>query len=130
MSEKDLLLPTDSHHDNREISPPGEDWGDSPPNPVADQDHSGFSQLAQEFVYYKRRWYILFVYSMMAFTQSLSWNTWGPIASSAKYAYGWDNGMISLLVSWGPIMFMLTVFPFSYVIETKGTSTIQMSLIV
>ena len=69
---------------------------------------------------YKKRWYILLLYSMMAFTQANNWNTWGPIATSAKFAYGWNNGMIALLAAWGPVLFMLTIFPFSWLMTTKG----------
>ena len=73
-----------------------------------------------EVTTYKRRWYVLLLFSLMAATQGNNWSTWGPIASSAKFAYGWNNAMISLLAAWGPVFFMATIFPFSWLMTTKG----------
>ena len=72
------------------------------------------------FRVYKRRFYVVVIYSLVAFTQAWNWNTWGPIATSAKAAYGWSNGMVALLPAWGPIMYITTVFGFSWLIEVKG----------
>ncbi len=72
------------------------------------------------FKVYRRRWYTLFIFTLMAMAQSLMWNTWGPIASSAKCAFSWTNTDISLLASWGPVMYMLTVFPSVWLAEMKG----------
>ena len=116
MSERDPLLARRADHDHIV------GYGHTHDGSIQAVDEA--SEQPQEFTAYKRRWYILFIYSMLAFTQSLSWNTWGPIASSAKFAFGWSNSFISLLISWGPIMFMATVFPFSWLIETKGESSI------
>lgn len=43
---------------------------------------------------YGVRWYLLAVYSWMAFMQSMNWACWSPITTSAKQHYGWtDNTM-------------------------------------
>ncbi len=73
-----------------------------------------------KFTVYRRRWYCLLLFALMALTQSLLWNTWGPIAASAKSAFFWTNAEISLLVSWGPVLYMLAVFPSVWLAETKG----------
>ena len=91
-------------------------------NGSCDQDTP---EVTTQPVTYKKRWYILLLFSMMAFTQANNWNTWGPIATSAKFAYGWNNSMISLLAAWGPVFFMLTVFPFSWLMTTKGIDDFQ-----
>ena len=33
---------------------------------------------------YKRRWYILFAFWGLNFTQAVAWSTWGPIAMTSK----------------------------------------------
>ena len=35
-------------------------------------------------VVYKRRWYILFAFWGLNFTQAVAWSTWGPIAMTSK----------------------------------------------
>ena len=34
---------------------------------------------------YWSRWYILILFSLVAFSQCSAWNTWGPIADTSKY---------------------------------------------
>ncbi|XP_061172398.1 solute carrier family 49 member 4 homolog [Saccostrea echinata] len=76
---------------------------------------------------YKRRWYVLFLYSLTAFLQSAVWNTWGPITQSAEVVFGWKDSQIGLLANWGNIAFLITVFPTCYLMDTKG---LRVSLLV
>lgn len=69
---------------------------------------------------YKRRWYVLIVYSLLAFTQNGVWNTWGPIAASTEDAFGWSDADIALLSNWGPISYVLAAFIMSWVVDVKG----------
>ncbi|XP_075242397.1 solute carrier family 49 member 4 homolog [Convolutriloba macropyga] len=69
---------------------------------------------------YKRRWYILFIYCSVGLSNYISWNTWDPIQRTAKYVYGWNNGIISLLADWGLIT--LIAFPpfYAALLKKKG----------
>ncbi|XP_046553121.1 solute carrier family 49 member 4 homolog isoform X2 [Haliotis rubra] len=69
---------------------------------------------------YKRRWYILVIYSLFAGSQGLVWNTWGPISASCEEAFGWNNADISLLTNWGPISYIVSAVFFSWMIDVKG----------
>uniref|UniRef100_K1QKA8 Disrupted in renal carcinoma protein 2-like protein n=1 Tax=Magallana gigas TaxID=29159 RepID=K1QKA8_MAGGI len=69
---------------------------------------------------YKRRWYILLAYSLLACTQGGYWNTWGPIAASSEDAFGWSDADIALLSNWGPISYVLATFVMSWVVDVKG----------
>ncbi|XP_013394520.1 disrupted in renal carcinoma protein 2 homolog [Lingula anatina] len=71
-------------------------------------------------VVYKRRWYILIMFCLLTFTQGGIWNTWGPVTTSAKYAFGWNDGDIDLLSNWGPITFVLSTFIFTWLMDVKG----------
>lgn len=52
--------------------------------------------------------------------QAVIWNTWGPIAQSAKEVFGWDDGQVAMLPNWGNIGFIATVFVASYCMDEKG----------
>nr|XP_033800528.1 solute carrier family 49 member 4 [Geotrypetes seraphini] len=68
---------------------------------------------------YRRRWLVLFLFSLLGFVQGLVWNSWGPIQNSAKAAYGFSSFEIALLVLWGPIGF-LPCFFFMWLMDKKG----------
>lgn len=69
---------------------------------------------------YKRRWYVLLVFSLVAAVQGGYWNTWGPIAASTEEAFGWDDADIALLSNWGPIAYIISAVFFAWVIDVKG----------
>jgi len=73
-----------------------------------------------EIKVYKRRWYILFVYCVLSFTQATLWNTWGPIAQTSESAFGWTDADIALFTNLGPIAFLFVVFLISWIVDTKG----------
>ncbi|VDI42647.1 Hypothetical predicted protein, partial [Mytilus galloprovincialis] len=65
-------------------------------------------------------WWMLAVFSFSCFMQTLIWNTWGPIAQSAKTVYGWSDGTIGLIPSLGNIACMCTVLLNCYFMDEKG----------
>ena len=74
----------------------------------------------QEYAVYRRRWYILILFSLLAGTQGAVWNTFGPISSTAEEAFGWGDSTIALLSNWGPISYLLAGAFFSWVLDVKG----------
>ena len=70
---------------------------------------------------YKRRWYILAVFCLMTATQALAWNTWAPISQAAEAAFGWNDSLVGLLTSWGPIMYTIFTVFMAYLMDVKGT---------
>jgi hypothetical protein len=69
---------------------------------------------------YKRRFYILLVFSLSAFAQYCAWNAFGPIAGTVKAVFGWGNAEIALLASLDPITYLLTMIFFSWLMDVKG----------
>lgn len=69
---------------------------------------------------YKRRWYILIIFSIVASLNNLIWNTWGPIQGTSQVVFGWDNTTITLLADWGPISFVVAVAPMCWLMDMKG----------
>lgn len=74
----------------------------------------------QKNIIYGRRWWILAVFSLTCFLQAVIWNTWGPIAQSAKVLFEWSDGQLGMLPNWGNIGFIATVFVASYLMDEKG----------
>ena len=68
----------------------------------------------------KRRWYILLLYCMFTVTQVCVWNTFGPISTTARKVFGWEQDVIALLNNLGPIAYIITGIFFSWVLNVKG----------
>ena len=69
---------------------------------------------------YKQRWYLLFVFALLAFLQGGLCNVWTVIAQSAGAAFGWSNRMISLMQGWLFISFLVAMFPAAMFMDKKG----------
>lgn len=69
---------------------------------------------------YKRRWYILLMFSLLDSIQAAVWIQWGPIAAAAEQAYGWTDGTLALFANWGPITFIPTALLWSWLLDSKG----------
>ena len=68
----------------------------------------------------KARWYILFIISSYAALQYCIWNTFGPIASSIKKSFNWDNGDVATLANWDTLIFILLSLQVCWLIEKRG----------
>lgn len=69
---------------------------------------------------YKRRWYILALFSVVASLNNIIWNCWGPIQATSQVVFGWDKTTITLLADWGPISYVVAVVPMSWLMDVKG----------
>lgn len=87
--------------------------------PDSDQRGEG-CPLVEETKVYKRRWYVLLVYSLLAASQGGIWNVYGPIAETAEDAFGWSDATIALLSNWGPIAYLLGGVVMSWMMDVKG----------
>ena len=88
---------------------------------TGDQDATGTQRKDElAIVVYKRRWYILMIFSLISTTQGFVWSTWGPIATSANDAFGWTDADIALLAIWGPVCYILGAPLFSWLQNSKG----------
>ena len=68
-----------------------------------------------EVVVYRRRWYILALFSLLAMFQCCVWNTWGPVVDVATLVYpSWTQGTLSLLANWASIAFLVFMLPVLY----------------
>ena len=70
------------------------------------------------YVVYPQRFYVLFVFSLLAFNQCIIWLTFSPIARSVKAYYHISDSTVILLLNWGPIIF-IPCLPLTYVLLNK-----------
>jgi MFS family permease len=70
------------------------------------------------YVLYPHRFYVLFVFSFLAFNQCLIWLTFSPIARSVEIYYHIDEATVDLLLNWGPIIF-IPCLPLTYILLNK-----------
>ncbi|KAK3605961.1 hypothetical protein CHS0354_019638 [Potamilus streckersoni] len=70
---------------------------------------------------FKRRWYVLAVFSYANAIQGLIWNTWGPIAQTSEAVYkGWTDSTIGMMANWGNISYIIFTIPMCYFMDRKG----------
>merc|ERR1711953_1541559 len=62
-------------------------------------------------VLYWQRWYILLLFSIFTMWSCAVWNTFSPVAASAKEVFGWTDSTITLFTLWGTLDFPLFFFP-------------------
>jgi nitrate/nitrite transporter NarK len=76
------------------------------------------TQTTPAYVLYPHRFYVLFVFSFLAFNQCLIWLTFSPIARSAETYYNISEFTVDLLLNWGPIIFV-PCLPLTYILLNK-----------
>ena len=69
---------------------------------------------------YKKRWYILFVFSTYVTIQYFIWNTFGPIASSVKNIFNWDNADVAMLANWDASLYVVFSMQICWCVQKTG----------
>ena len=64
------------------------------------------------------RFYVLFLFSYLAFNQCLFWLTFSPISQTTQIYYQINESTVNLLLNWGPIIF-LPCLPLSYILLNR-----------
>lgn len=86
-----------------------------------DMGHSSHIQAPDfEPTVYRRRWWLLAVFSLSAMTQSMLWNTWPPIGDALLITYDWSAAFLALLLCMCSVAVLFCTLPFMYIVETQG----------
>ncbi|XP_067687606.1 solute carrier family 49 member 4 homolog [Haliotis asinina] len=93
------------------------------PSKSSPKENSSLLDSTREIKSYKRRWYVLGVFAYSALLLSAVWNTFGPIAQSAKAVFGWKDGHIALFYNAGNIGYFIFMFPVAWLMDVKGLRT-------
>ncbi|XP_067935944.1 solute carrier family 49 member 4-like [Watersipora subatra] len=70
-----------------------------------------------ETIVYCKRWYMLAVFSFVAFTLGSFWNTWSPLGDALLIGFGWTNNFIALSLTLTIIGNLVFSIPIMYLIE-------------
>lgn len=77
-------------------------------------------QTSHDLKAYKRRWWIILVFSFCSMCQSIQWNTWSPVIDAVKIAYGWSESFVTLFPASSIAGFLTMAFPMTYIVKTRG----------
>ena len=80
----------------------------------------------KEYKLYKRRWYILLVFSTNVLNLTMISGMWGPMARSANIAFGWSDGSVAMLSSWGSTSTLFASIGAIWLVEKKGLRTLTL----
>lgn len=79
---------------------------------------------------YKRRWYILLIFSLVASLNNVVWNCWTPIQGTSKIVFGWTSTDIDLLVDWGSVSYVIAVAPLAWLLDVKGQFEVHVLVLI
>ena len=74
---------------------------------------------------YRRRWWMLVVFSFSAFITGSFAVTWVVLAETENAVYGWESEEIAMTSAGTAAGYILAAFPMMYLIETKGMTILQ-----
>ncbi|KAK7085305.1 Solute carrier 49 member 4, partial [Halocaridina rubra] len=75
----------------------------------------------ESHIAYRRRFWVLGIFSVLVWFQCLMWNTWGPISESMEVAFdGWGSETVAAMANWGTFTFILFLFPLIWLVDNKG----------
>jgi FLVCR family MFS transporter len=76
---------------------------------------------------YGRRWWLVFIFSMLGLGQSATWNFYSPIAGPMGNVYGWSDYLIAWIANTAGLTFFLSVSAWSMVLDTRGPRVVTVA---
>jgi len=73
---------------------------------------------------YKRRWYVLSLFTAVGLIGNLEWNTWGPISEPCQIVFKWGNWQILFLSAWAAIAIIMSSVLLTWILYKKGKNVI------
>ena len=70
------------------------------------------------YILYRRRFYVLGVFSFLAFNQCAFWLTFSPVSPSTQTFYKISPSAVDLFLNWGPIIFIPSL-PLAYLLMNR-----------
>ncbi|XP_071103141.1 solute carrier family 49 member 4 homolog [Haliotis cracherodii] len=89
-------------------------------SPKVSDEESPLLDSTRNIKSYRHRWYVLVVFSFAALLHTVVWNTFGPIAQSAKAVFGWTDANIGMLNNLANIVYIVFMFPMAWLMDVKG----------
>lgn len=64
------------------------------------------------------KWYILLAFSVLVFSQCMTWITYGTVPTTTRQYYGISVHQLDLLINWGSILYVVMAIPMMVVISS------------
>ncbi|KXJ16479.1 Disrupted in renal carcinoma protein 2-like [Exaiptasia diaphana] len=77
---------------------------------------------APPFKTYKRRWYVLALYTAIGLVCNMNWNTWGPISEPCQIAFGWKKWQVLFLSSLASLSVISSSLIMTWLMEKKDSA--------
>ena len=85
------------------------------------EDYSTNSRMtAGNIKVFKRRWYILFIFTLLNTTGNILWNTWPPIQETCQLVLGWDKTNVLIIGALQAVGSIISIVPSAWLLDTKG----------
>ena len=76
--------------------------------------------IENRFTHYRRRWYLLLVYSLLQAIAGFSNNIWRSSTINATFAFQWNTANFLLIMNWTPIIGLVICLPYAWLLRVKG----------
>lgn len=90
--------------------------------PLIESETDSKDLQANKFKLYRRRWYILSVFTVIALLCNWFLNTWTPISEPCKILFGWENWQVILLTIWTALSILVSSGSSVWLMDIKGKS--------
>ena len=71
---------------------------------------------------YKRRWYILAVFTSLNAVGNIIWNTWPPIQETCQLVLHWTELNVLIIGALQALGSIISVLPSAWLLDTKGNN--------
>ena len=90
--------------------------------PTSEEPEAGEEPLNQnaDIKVYKRRWYILMVFTLLNAVGNIIWNTWPPIQETCQLVFHWTDTNVLIIGALQALGSIISVVPSSWLLDTKG----------
>jgi hypothetical protein len=79
-----------------------------------------------------KRWAVLAIYNWIGFSQGMVWVSYSASATEARDLFSaaeMDKAAVNLLLNWGPIMYLVGIWPVMWILNRGGRSVYQCMLL-
>lgn len=90
-------------------------------NPVVNASTEDIDRMAVGNIkVYKRRWYILMLFTLLNATGNILWNTWPPVQETCQLVFGWDKTNVLIIGALQALGSIISIVPSAWLLDTKG----------
>ena len=88
---------------------------------VVNSSPEDYSRMSAENIrVYTRRWYILFIFTLLNTTGNILWNTWPPIQETCQLVFGWNKTNVLIIGALQAVGSIISIVPSAWLLDTKG----------